>query len=194
MEDNILKMANVLSDWNRSTFGNILKNKRRLIARIEGIQRSMNIQPRQGLHKLESKLKKNLDEVLEQEELLWYQKSREEWIVSGDRNTKFYHASTIVRRSRNKVDALKDNNGQLVTESDEIKRLTQNYFTSLFQSSSSDNPSSLQQGLFPKVDDSKLKIIHGQFSIEEIKQALFDMAPFKAPGPDGLHAGFFQKM
>lgn len=39
-----------------------------------------------------------------------------------------------------------------------------------------------------------MRDIHGQFSSIEIKQALFDMFPFKAPGPDGLHASFFQKM
>lgn len=64
MEENIVKMANVLSDWNKSTFGNIHKNKRKLMARIERIQRSMNKQPNRGLLKLEKKLKKNLDKVL----------------------------------------------------------------------------------------------------------------------------------
>ncbi|XP_075479450.1 uncharacterized protein LOC142520335 [Primulina tabacum] len=38
LEDNIVKMANVLPIWNRTTFGDIHRNKRRLIARIEGIQ------------------------------------------------------------------------------------------------------------------------------------------------------------
>ena len=28
-------------------------------------------------------------------------------------------------------------------------------------------------------------------SIEEIKSALWSMKPYKASGPDGLHAGFF---
>ena len=29
---------------------------------------------------------------------------------------------------------------------------------------------------------------------EEIKRAMFEMAPFKAPGVDGLHAGFYQNL
>ncbi|XP_075507519.1 uncharacterized protein LOC142544347 [Primulina tabacum] len=163
LEDNIVKMANVLSIWNRTTFGDIHKNKRRLIAKIEGIQRSLNIRPSRGLIKLEKRLRDDLDMVFQQEELL----------------------------CRTRIGALQDITGQLIVEKEETKKLAQNYFTSLFQATDSGNLSPLQLGLFPKVDDLKLETIHAPFSANEIKQALSDMSPFKAPGPDGLHAGFF---
>ena len=35
--------------------------------------------------------------------------------------------------------------------------------------------------------------ISGSASEEEIRAAVWALKPFKAPGPDGLHAGFFQK-
>ena len=36
-------------------------------------------------------------------------------------------------------------------------------------------------------------MIDAMVSIEEIKEALWSMKPYKAPGPDGLHIGFFQR-
>lgn len=56
----------------------------------------------------EGDLLREFEIVLEQEELIWLQKSREKWVVYGDRNTKFFHMSTIIRRRRNKVDMLKN--------------------------------------------------------------------------------------
>ena len=28
---------------------------------------------------------------------------------------------------------------------------------------------------------------------KEVKEGLWNMKPFKAPGPDGMHAGFYQR-
>uniref|UniRef100_A0A2N9HM73 RNase H type-1 domain-containing protein n=1 Tax=Fagus sylvatica TaxID=28930 RepID=A0A2N9HM73_FAGSY len=39
----------------------------------------------------------------------------------------------------------------------------------------------------------RLKTLDAPLSIEEIKSSLWSLKPFKAPGPDGLHPGFFQR-
>jgi len=39
----------------------------------------------------EASLQKEYNDVLRQEEILWYQKSRENWVKLGDRNTSFFH-------------------------------------------------------------------------------------------------------
>lgn len=55
-----------------------------------------------------SKLKSELEEVLTQEELLWQQKSIQDWIMHGDRNTSYFHQKTINRRRHNRIEAIKN--------------------------------------------------------------------------------------
>ena len=46
---------------------------------------------------------------------------------------------------------------------------------------------------FLNLHEAHLQILQRPFTKEEVKRALFGMAPFKSPGNDGLHVGFFQK-
>lgn len=52
------------------------------------------------------------EKVLYQEELVWFQKSRSKWLYFGDRNTRFFHGVTAIRRRRNSYDMLQDNDGK----------------------------------------------------------------------------------
>ncbi|XP_019160774.1 PREDICTED: uncharacterized protein LOC109157330 [Ipomoea nil] len=131
---NNMNLAGTLTQWNKSAFGNIFRRKRTLLARIGGIQSRLMEQCHGGLVKLEWKLRKELEDTLYQDELMYFQRSREDWINSGDRNTAYYHAATTVRRSRNVVAGL---------------------------------------------------MVH---------KALTDMKPYKAPGPDGFPAAFYQNL
>lgn len=47
-------------------------------------------------------------------------------------------------------------------------------------------------GCFPTVEPNLLGQLDREVSMHEVRKALFDMAPLKAPGIDGLHAQFFQ--
>lgn len=82
------------------------------MARIGGIKKALEDYTTKGLIRLELKLKRELEAVLTQEELLWKQKFRKDWIMHGDRNTTFFHHKTLTRRRRNKIMAIKDENGK----------------------------------------------------------------------------------
>ena len=59
-----------VATWNREVFGNIFKRKKELLAHLGGVQKALERQPLSSLYRLEVWLKKKLEEVLSQEELL----------------------------------------------------------------------------------------------------------------------------
>ena len=95
------RFTNEAIRWNKEHFGNIFFRKKTIMARLNGIQRAMAVNPLAFLLNLENELLKDLDAVLNQEEELWALKSRVNWMIQGYRNMAFYHVSTLVRRKRN---------------------------------------------------------------------------------------------
>lgn len=89
-----------------SVFGNLFRAKRKVVARLDGIQRTHDYHLNLFLQNFESKLMTNYKGILRHEELHWYQKSRNQWLNWDDRNTRFYHLSTITRRKPNKIDGV----------------------------------------------------------------------------------------
>ncbi|XP_075665353.1 uncharacterized protein LOC142635018 [Castanea sativa] len=114
--------------------------------------------------------------------------------MSGDRNIAFYHVSTLVRRKRNRILAIKDLTREWIHEENEIKdfirRGFEGVYTSSFLSSPRHNP--LVSQWQAQLSEEEKMSISGAALNEEIKTTLWSLKPFKAPGPDGLHARFFQ--
>lgn len=145
------------------------------------------------LLKLEEKLRRDLEEVLCQEELLWFQKSRGEWIKSGDRNTMYYHASTVVKRNRNHLAGLRGTDGEWIQAGSLLKDHVNGYFQNLFREDDGCDVSQALSRCFPQISKEDWEEANARFRIDDIKHALFDIQPFKAPGLDGFHATFFQR-
>lgn len=57
-----------VKEWSVTVFGNLNRKKRRVWARLDGIQRKMRYSHSNGLIKLERKLREELDYILQQEE------------------------------------------------------------------------------------------------------------------------------
>lgn len=62
--------------------------------------------------RIEEELQVELSEWLLRSEILWKKKSRELWLKEGDKNTKFSHLSTIIRRSQHNIEAIKTEEGR----------------------------------------------------------------------------------
>lgn len=87
---------------------------------------------RNDLIRLERKLRKELQSTLQHEELLWYQRSREEWITSGDSNTKFYHTATSVKKNKTRINSLLSEEGIWISDKNLLLNHVRNFFERLF--------------------------------------------------------------
>ncbi|XP_031103194.1 uncharacterized protein LOC116006838 [Ipomoea triloba] len=119
--------------------------------------------------------------------------AREEWIASGDRNTKFYHAATKIKKASTRRHTLTDANGNPLTDEVLIENVIQDYFTKIFTREDEVDLSCTPHGCFPVLREEVWTCFNAAVSLEETRVALFDMSPLKAPGPDGFHAKFYQK-
>lgn len=77
------------------------------MASLNGIQKAMANCPSHSLVVLEKELHRELENILNQEEELWVQKTHVICLVAGDRNTTFHHMITIVRRQQNWISCIK---------------------------------------------------------------------------------------
>ena len=121
--------------WNKDHFGNIFHKKKRLMARLYGVQKALANNPSPDLINLESHLQKDLEEVLDHERDLWLLKSRVNWMVQGDRNTSFYHVSTLARRKRNLIILVKNEGGMWIIEGREVMDYFRRGFMDLYTTS-----------------------------------------------------------
>ncbi|XP_031106211.1 uncharacterized protein LOC116010852 [Ipomoea triloba] len=131
---------------------------------------------------------------LSEEELTWFERSREDWIVSGDRNTTYYYAAATIRKARNKIKCLRDDDGVWISDQGLLKDYVRVYYANLFSNDSGVSNNMNLEGVFPSLTSEDWDAFNTDISKEEVHGALSDMAPFKAPGPDGFHATFYQRM
>lgn len=194
LNEAITEFIEAIKKWNKEIFGNIFERKKRILARLVGIQRSLETTASSSLSNLEKRLIQDYNDILIQEEIFWFQKARSKWLHYGDKNTKYFHASTIVKRRKNRIVALKDNQGRWVFDPVILKAMAVEFFTNLYKS----EPLTLDPAAsmcFPRrtgLLEREKEELGSPVTASEVYAAIKQMNPYKAPGPDGLQAVFFQ--
>ncbi|XP_061366774.1 uncharacterized protein LOC133309926 [Gastrolobium bilobum] len=116
------------SNWHHFVFREVLRQKHRLYARIQGLDWELEYRYDRELARLQGELWKELETILLREEVSWFQRSQVSWLKFGDKNTKFFHSTTIARRRSNKVLAIKNERGEWTADSSELVETVVGYF------------------------------------------------------------------
>ena len=87
-----------------------------------------------GLNTRVRELKSEIEILLDKENRMWLQRSKTQWAVQGDRNTRFFHSKATNRYWKNFIHELKNPNGQWSANNEEVADIIIQYYKELFTS------------------------------------------------------------
>jgi ribonuclease HI/exonuclease III len=142
----------------------------------------------------EDSLQREWHQACRLEENYWRQKSRSLWLKEGDRNTAYFHKQSEARKHYNAVTEVQVRD-TIIADPEGIKQAALETFENLYTAPKEVEldqqayPLNLIPNLINADTNSRLT---SEITQQEIKEALDQMNPDKAPGPDGFTARFYQ--
>lgn len=121
---------------------------------------------------------------LDKEDAMWKQRSRISWLQAKDRNTRFFHSKAMNCFEKSLIVGLMDGNGVWQEDMVDVEQIILDYYSDLFTSSGLTNFAELVDAVEPKVTQEMYSNLIMQFHANEVKKALTQMFPHKAPDLD----------
>lgn len=150
LRQKLQQLSDGLCSWDKVTFGNVQGEIRKLKLELEILRR---LPGRLGPSSRELKITEVLIELYHREEILWRQRSRIQWLVGGDKNTKFFHLRATMRRRKNLIKSLQNDNGDIVSNIDELDDMATLFYSNHFSSEGVNNMDKVVNGIPTKVSN-----------------------------------------
>lgn len=168
----------------------LLKECEKEMLKLNSMQPNL-VNPRE-----EKELQTQHEKCLLMQEFYWHQRSCLKWALYGDNNTKFFHASAITRKRRNTITALKNDQGNWITNERRIRACFVSHFRKIYTKGSRVHVEvaygeALLNSL-PQIPNAAHAYLVADPTDHEILMALMALGPNKSPGPDGFNAKTLQ--
>jgi hypothetical protein len=183
-----------LGGWARHVAGILKSEKLRLTTLIDDLEAlaETRLLSTQEIE-LKSQYNAQMASMLREEELKWYQRSKVQFILEGDSNTRYFHSVANGRHRKKLIHSLVQDEGTFVGH-EQLKSYITNYYKDLF-GESEEGTFTLEESRtqdIPQVSAEENAFLTAPYSEEEVRKAIFLMEHNKAPGPDGFPAEFYQ--
>jgi hypothetical protein len=125
-------MRRHLYGWASHTTGILKKEKLRLSAIIDELEALVEVRLLSSDEiELKSQSNTQITSLLREEELKWYQRSKAQFILEGDSNTRYFHGMANGRHRRKRIQSLVQDEGQIEGH-EQLKSYITNYYKGLF--------------------------------------------------------------
>ena len=124
-----------LQRWNKVDFDHVGRRISALQANLQWLEQ----QPELHGEEIQS-VRKELGSWLDIEEVIWQQRSRNMYLMAGDRNTWFFHVKAFNRNQKKLIEGMEDSSSTWQDTPEAIESIVKDYFSSLFTTS---NPSDI---------------------------------------------------
>ena len=120
-----------MSAWHNKTFKNAAKKIGKLKKTLADLLNGRGEEIDWGKVR---EVREEIKKLWNQEEKFWGQRSRLKWLKWGDKNSKFFHATTVQRRERNKIQRLKLNDEVWKEGQEDVTQAILDHFNEVYMS------------------------------------------------------------
>jgi hypothetical protein len=193
-QNKIRRLRQFLRGWARNMNGAYKKEKQELLRKAEELDKKAESQLlSQCDWDLKQSIHERLNQLLREEELKWFQRTKATNILEGDNNTRYFQMVANGKRRKTRIFRLEQEEGVIEGEM-ALKDYITNYYKDLFGASQEIGftlNESMVEGI-PQLNISERVELMTEFTEKEVRDAIFQLKHNKAPGSDGFPAEFYQ--
>ena len=163
-----------------------LEKKRKLLkeAEKEAMRTGVNFRVRE--------LKKEIDELVDKEYRMWFQRSKALWAANGDKNLKFFHCRATQRKRKNSILKIRKADGEWSSNIEQVSEALTTYFKELYTLVNLPPCVAATNSINQVINGEMNEQLSREFQAWEVQQAIKQIALLKVLGLDGMPPLFFQ--